>query len=333
MPNFAFTEGKNTKYVPLSATVYNIDSGDDIIFVNTTQTTISLFLPSILGSGLDYLPKKFYIIDNGGMAATRNISIYAATDTIVNGTPIVISTNNGTAECSIISNHEYSVEISAVNQPNGYVPYIGAVANVDLGNYSLSSDKLSVGGQGLVSTITALISRNLTGGTGVYGLYNEGQIQSDVTSTAYIFQTAVTTKAAAFTTVELVHYNTQLNSIGAGSSITVQTGFKATASLVGATSINAGFRGSIPSGNKNWNLYMDGTAQNYIVGNIGLGSGIPSATARLQIGASTTSLPQLNLVVGAAPASPNDGDIWREDNTITGLKMRQGGVTRTITLV
>lgn len=40
----------------------------------------------------------------------------------------------------------------------------------------------------------------------------------------------------------------------------------------------------------------------------------------------------LNLPVQAAPASPVDGDIWREDNTNTGLKVRINGITKTITV-
>jgi hypothetical protein len=40
----------------------------------------------------------------------------------------------------------------------------------------------------------------------------------------------------------------------------------------------------------------------------------------------------MRLEVGAAPTSPNDGDIWLESNTLTGLKIRILGVTRTITI-
>lgn len=40
----------------------------------------------------------------------------------------------------------------------------------------------------------------------------------------------------------------------------------------------------------------------------------------------------LNLPVSAAPASPADGDIWRQDNTNTGLRVRINGVTKTITV-
>jgi hypothetical protein len=41
----------------------------------------------------------------------------------------------------------------------------------------------------------------------------------------------------------------------------------------------------------------------------------------------------INLPTSAAPSSPADGDIWREDNTNTGLKIRVNGITKTVSLV
>ncbi len=40
----------------------------------------------------------------------------------------------------------------------------------------------------------------------------------------------------------------------------------------------------------------------------------------------------INLPTQAAPGAPEDGWIWREDNTNTGLKIRINGVTKTITV-
>lgn len=72
---------------------------------------------------------------------------------------------------------------------------------------------------------------------------------------------------------------------------------------------------------------------------------IPAASEKLYIGAitgssakvnfcpSTTAMAALRLDVGVAPTSPVDGDIWREDNTNTGLKIRVNGVTKTIVLI
>lgn len=53
----------------------------------------------------------------------------------------------------------------------------------------------------------------------------------------------------------------------------------------------------------------------------------------LQIGASSTARSQIFLAVGAAPTSPNDGDMWLESNTNTGLKIRINGVTKSFTLI
>lgn len=67
--------------------------------------------------------------------------------------------------------------------------------------------------------------------------------------------------------------------------------------------------------------------------NIGaLGTGVVTMEAQLTTVASTTGKACLNLPTGAAPSSPVDGDIWREDNTNTGLKVRINGVTKTFTV-
>jgi hypothetical protein len=64
-----------------------------------------------------------------------------------------------------------------------------------------------------------------------------------------------------------------------------------------------------------------------------IGIGVVSPTANLHIAASTTASALMRLEVGPAPSSPNDGDIWLESNTLTGLKIRVSGVTRTINII
>jgi hypothetical protein len=63
-----------------------------------------------------------------------------------------------------------------------------------------------------------------------------------------------------------------------------------------------------------------------------IGIGVVDPTARLHLGKSTTLSALMRLEVGPAPTVPNDGDIWLESNTLTGLKIRISGVTRTITI-
>lgn len=65
--------------------------------------------------------------------------------------------------------------------------------------------------------------------------------------------------------------------------------------------------------------------------NIGAGGAL-STTTFLNLAAGTTAASPLRFVQGAAPTSPVDGDMWREDNTNTGLKIRINGVTKTITV-
>jgi hypothetical protein len=120
-------------------------------------------------------------------------------------------------------------------------------------------------------------ARNIGGGVSAFGVLSDGVVQSDVTSTAVSVRSAVSTAATAFTLSTLTHFQAAQGTIGAGSTVTTQEGFRADSSMVGATN-NIGFRGAIASGSNRWNLYMDGTAANFLAGGaifnnaIGLGS-------------------------------------------------------------
>lgn len=91
-----------------------------------------------------------------------------------------------------------------------------------------------------------------------------------------------------------------------------------------------------------WQLYMSGTTLTTIGSYIGNRLGIAFATepttnsqvtAFVHIGPCVSGSAQIRLVNGVAPSAPNDGDIWREDNTNTGLKVRVNGITKTVSLV
>lgn len=58
-----------------------------------------------------------------------------------------------------------------------------------------------------------------------------------------------------------------------------------------------------------------------------------TSTGKSLFAAPKTSAASFNLPTGTAPTSPVDGDVWREDNTNTGLKVRINGVTKTIVVV
>ena len=91
----------------------------------------------------------------------------------------------------------------------------------------------------------------------------------------------------------------------------------------------ADFRAIEWNNNTTWGLYGSGTANNYLGGNIAIGS-TSNTTNWLNIAASTTAKAHIFLAAGVTPTSPADGDIWFDG---TDIKMRIGGVTKTFTLI
>lgn len=68
-------------------------------------------------------------------------------------------------------------------------------------------------------------------------------------------------------------------------------------------------------------------APNVFLSKVGVGQNSP--TAALDVAAGTTAAASMRMRSGVAPTSPNDGDMWFDG---TNLKMRVGGVTKTVTL-
>jgi hypothetical protein len=115
------------------------------------------------------------------------------------------------------------------------------------------------------------VSKNITGATTSYGVLQEGTIQSDVTSIGYGFYNALATQAATFTLSNYSHFFAIQTTLGAGSSVQNQAGFRVHPTLIAGIN-NYAFQGQIPSGANRWNIYMDGTANNYMAGGLGIGS-------------------------------------------------------------
>jgi hypothetical protein len=141
---------------------------------------------------------------------------------------------------------------------------------ITLGSNTLFNGNIGIG-TNPIGNANAFILRNLTGSTSVFGITIGSIIQSDATSNAFYFRTDSQTAAATFTLNNLVHYQASQGTFGAGSTITNQSGFVVTANTIGAAN-NYGFRGQIPVGTNRWNIYMDGTANNYMAGGLGIGS-------------------------------------------------------------
>jgi hypothetical protein len=133
---------------------------------------------------------------------------------------------------------------------------------------------------------TLTVSKNLTGFTSTRGIVSSGQIQSDSTAGANYFSATSSTQATTFNTIHLGLYSATQGTFGVGSTVTNQYGFSAGSSLTGATN-NYGFYGTIASGTGRYNLYMDGTASNYLAGSLGIGV-LPAVGVNLYVGSTLT---------------------------------------------
>lgn len=137
-----------------------------------------------------------------------------------------------------------------------------------------SAGQVSIGGAPTAG-VSVYLRKNVTGGTTGYGVAQNVQIQSDVTSTVGLFNSIYSTAASAFTLTNVNHFAAGQGTIGAGSAVTNQYGFSASSTLTGATN-NYGFYGNIASGTGRYNFYAAGTADNYFAGNMGVGVTSPS---------------------------------------------------------
>ena len=263
------------------------------------------------GTGVSTLSSGYLIKGNGTSAASASI-VYD------NGSSVSIgSTSSGSSKFYVydanasISTNEVAAGGTGVASSrlkystNHYGIYVGSVNAMVFYDYGASAERMridSAGQVGIGSTpsagTTLRIGKNLTGAVNSLGVYNNQAIQSDVTSGAQLFSTFPTTAAAAFTLGSLTHYSASQSTIGAGSAITNQYGFLVQPTLTGATN-NYGFYGGIASGTGRWNLFMAGTAANYLAGSLSIG--VASTAADLVVGGASGG--DRTIQVGSAGAT------------------------------
>ncbi len=105
-------------------------------------------------------------------------------------------------------------------------------------------------------------NRGPTNGT-VLDAYSSAFTASDVSTTSATSFVSFIGPGTGVALTTMTHYAAAQRTMSG--TVTTQTGFEVAASLTGATT-NYGFRGRIASGTDRWNLYMDGTAANYLAG-------------------------------------------------------------------
>jgi len=106
----------------------------------------------------------------------------------------------------------------------------------------------------------------------------------------------------------LIHFSASQNTLGAGSSVDNQYGFRVENNLIGAA-YNFGFWGNIPTAANRWNLYIAGTAPNFFNGSVGIGVNTNNGTAMLQVDSTTQGVlfPRMTTTQKNAISSPATG--------------------------
>jgi len=99
-----------------------------------------------------------------------------------------------------------------------------------------------------------------------------GTIPSGTTGTARMYDSAVGTAAASFTVSGIQHFSVNQGTIGAGSTVTNQYGFLVPSTMTGATN-NYAFFGDLSAASNRWNLFMSGTARNYLASGLEVAAG------------------------------------------------------------
>jgi hypothetical protein len=173
-----------------------------------------------------------------------------------------------------------------------------------------------------LANINIRLTKNVTGGTLGYGALFQGTAQSDVTGNLFGVMSTFGTQASTFTLGNLYNFYATQGAFGAGSVVTGQFGFHVDSSLVGATN-NYGFFGNIPSGTGRWNIYMNGTAVNYLAGNLGIGTTITTYKLNWASGA---NLGFLNTLTGGANiGSTGIFEIWTGSTPSSKVRVNSSG--------
>jgi hypothetical protein len=133
--------------------------------------------------------------------------------------------------------------------------------------------------------VNVLNQKSITGAVYADAFASTGTVLADVTTRAASYTSYVGTAASAFALSSLRHFGAYQAIFGAGSTVTSQTGYFVETNLTGATN-NYGFFGNIAAGTGRYNLYMNGTANNYMAGSLGIGTSSP--TTKLTVAGAIT---------------------------------------------
>jgi len=260
------------------------------------------------------------------------LDAYVASGAVVSYTRNAGTTISDTANTATQAN-TYSIQhivygtgeaYTISNSPSAY--RIGTSVASDISFQTNSSEKLrlasdgnlALGGSG-TSTVSFYNRRTLSGSAS-YGNYTQANLSADVSS-AYGYRSILTpvSNATPYTVSGVYHYMASGSTNGDNATITSQYGYLAQFNLTNATN-NYGFFGDIAAGSNRWNVFMNGTAQNYFAGNVGIGSGATAPTNALQVVGTVKASSQI--YVGSNSDDVYSGGVQNLSNTTRSISIQ-----------
>jgi hypothetical protein len=210
--------------------------------------------------------------------------------------------NNGRFFVQVRNENVMTTYLSILSSGNVGIGTGTPTQKLDVAGGARFTNDVIIGG-GAVGVNSLLVAKNITGGVDASGIRSSGQIQSDVTNSAFIFRAVV--NQANFALPTLIVYESQIGTVsGTGTNF---INYRAAATSAGFTNVY-GFQGAIASGTNRWNLYMSGTAQNHFRGNVGIGASSTVPTTELDV-LGITRTTNLRITNGAAV-----GKVWQCNN-------------------
>jgi len=267
----------------------NIIGGNLIgIFANGTS---SIRIPTVDGN------------INMGAAGNTTVVVVTGTGANINGT--VSATGAATANYFIASNSLNGYFLANTGTTVGKVYENGNIIKLEAnpanygvalaanGRVQLSFDANgygAVGASGGTTGYALRIAKNTTGATTAGSILINPTVQTDVTALASGIRVSLNTasNSAPYTITNLVGSGVYGGTYGANTTVTNQYGYYVDSTMTGATNDYAYYSG-LAAATGVWNLYMNGTANNYMAGNLGIGVATPSAKLDIVTASSNTA--------------------------------------------
>lgn len=169
------------------------------------------------------------------------------------------------------------------------------IASAQDANFWISGDgkvgkRFSVGGN--IATGSSIAARSEYKDGITIGFISNGKISEQSAKSVRWSQAEIGSLDGAYNSTLLMGYNVIQTTLGAEHTIDLIVGYNVDASLIRGSK-NIAYRGQVPAGIGRYNLYMDGFAQNYLGGSLGIGIEVPAEKLHVVGNIQTTGLIKL----------------------------------------